>query len=565
MKYIVYLLLFSIQCLGIPAILSNNAIHHPIQANNGMVASQEAIATNVGIDILKEGGNAIDAAVAVGFTLAVTLPQAGNLGGGGFMMIYIASENRTIALDFRETAPSMASKNMFLDKDNNVDTIKSRFTLLASGVPGTVHGLMHALDNYGTLPRKKVIYPAYNLATKGFPASPHLHKSLKLAKPRLSKQPYTRSIFYKNNNVPKINSLLKQPDLAKSLIEIIRNGSNGFYTGKIAKLIHTFMENNNGLITRSDLKKYRSIERTPVKTNYKKHEIYSMPPPSSGGITMAQILNTISPYPLKEWGHNSAKSIHIMSQAMSLAYADRSEWLGDSDFVSIPQKTLLSQPYTNSRQFKINENFHTPSFEIKPGKINNESNETTHYCIVDKWGNAVSVTTTLNFSYGSGIAVPGTGILLNNEMDDFSAKPGAPNAYGLIGNEKNSIEPNKRMLSSMSPTIVIKDNKFYLATGSPGGSRIITTVVQILSNVIDHNMNIAEATHAPRFHHQWQPDELRIEQFGFSKDTINKLKSMNHTIVTKMAMGSTQSIMKVNNTLYGASDPRKPSALTVGY
>ena len=290
-----------------------------------------------------------------------------------------------------------------------------------------------------------------------------------------------------------------------------------------------------------------------------------MPLPSSGGITMAQILRTISPYPLEEWGHNSAKSIHIMSEAMSLAYADRAKWLGDSDFVSVPQKTLLSQPYIDSRQYTINDQYHTPSTTIRHGNIVNESSETTHYSIVDKWGNAVSVTTTLNFSYGSGIAIPKTGILLNNEMDDFSAKPGVPNAYGLIGNEKNAIEPNKRMLSSMSPTIVIKDNQFYLATGSPGGSRIITTVVQILSNVIDHKMNIAEATHAPRFHHQWQPDELRIEQFGFSNDTIAMLKKMNHTVVTKQAMGSTQSIMKIKNTLYGSSDPRKPSALTIGY
>ena len=356
---------------------------------------------------------------------------------------------------------------------------------------------------------------------------------------------------------------LIQRDLA-TLKRISKRGIPGFYAGKTADALASFMAKNNGLITKDDLINYASKERIPIHVEYHGHDIYSMPLPSSGGIIMAQLLKLIEPYPLTEWGHNSAATMHVLSEAMALVYADRAQWLGDEDMVSVPTNELLSKSYIRNRRKKIRHRQHNPSINIQPGSPI-ESDETTHYSVVDQWGNAVSVTTTLNFSYGSGIGVPGTGILLNNEMDDFSAKPGVPNAYGLIGNEKNAIAPNKRMLSSMTPTIVLKNQELFLVTGSPGGSRIITTVAQIISNVIDHNMTIAEATHAPRFHHQWWPDELRIEATGFSTDTLTLLQAMGHRISPKRAMGATQSIMKVNGHWHGASDPRSPSGLTLGY
>ena len=557
------LLTYSVICFAQP-IQSNMAIHHPVEAQHGMVSTQEALASKVGLTVLKNGGNAIDAAVAIGFTLAVTLPQAGNLGGGGFMMIHLATQNRTIAIDFRETAPKKATTTMFIDENGDVDTNLSRFSILASGTPGSVNGLLTALENYGTQSRSAVLTPAYNLAKRGFTVSSYLHHSLKKAQKHLSKQDYAANIFYPNGQVPKIGSKLKQSDLANTLKSIIRLGKRGFYDGPVATKIVSFMKKNNGLIRASDLKNYQSIERIPIHGTYHGYDIYSMPPPSSGGVILLQILKLIEPYPLKKWGHNSAKSMHIMSEAMSLAYADRAEWLGDSDFVAVPTKNLLAAPYIRKRRKLMSHKRHKPSVGVTFGSPI-ESTETTHFSVVDQWGNAVSVTTTLNFSYGSGLAIPGTGVLLNNEMDDFSAKPGVPNAYGLLGNEKNKIEPNKRMLSSMTPTIVLKNGHTFLVTGSPGGSRIITTVAQVISNVIDHNMNIAEATHAPRFHHQWYPDHIRIEHNGFSIDTIKLLTKKHHKIVTKQAMGGTQSIIKINNKLFGSSDSRKPSGLTIGY
>jgi len=547
-----------------PPIFSTTPIHHPVTSTNGMVATQEALATRVGIDILKQGGNAIDAAVAIGFALAVTYPQAGNLGGGGFMMIHLASSNTTIALDFRETAPAKAHRDLFLDNNNNVDHQKARFSVLSSGVPGSVHGLLTALNKYGTMPRKHVMAPAIAFAKKGIIVSQHLSKSLKKAQSRLSNDPTMGPIFYPNKQAPFAGDKLVQRDLASTLKRISKKGISGFYAGQTATAIGSFMAKNNGLITSDDLINYTSKERPPIHIEYHGHDIYSMPLPSSGGIVMAQLLKLIEPYPLTEWGHNSAATMHVLSEAMALAYADRAQWLGDDDHVNVPKKQLLSPNYIQKRRRTINRKQHTPSEGITHGTPY-ESDETTHYSVVDQWGNAVSVTTTLNFSYGSGIGVPGTGILLNNEMDDFSAKPGVPNAYGLIGNKRNAIAPKKRMLSSMTPTIVFKDNDVFLVTGSPGGSRIITTVAQIISNVIDHDMNIAQATHAPRFHHQWLPDELRIEQFGLSPDTQQLLEKMGHKIVTKQTMGSTQSIIKRNNQLYGSSDPRTPTAKTLGY
>jgi gamma-glutamyltranspeptidase/glutathione hydrolase len=529
-----------------------------------MVATQEPLASHVGLRILKQGGNAIDAAVAIGFALAVTYPQAGNLGGGGFMMIHLANTNQPIALDFRETAPANAQRDLFLDNNSNVDQQKARFSVLSSGVPGTVHGLLTALNQYGTMTRKEVLAPAIALAKHGFVISPHLSDSLKNSHSRLINDPTMAPIFFPKGLPPSAGERLIQSDMAKTLTRISKNGIPGFYQGKTANAIVTFMNNHNGLISHTDLTRYASVIRPPIHVRYHDHDIFSMPLPSSGGIVMSQILKLIEPYPIRKWGPNSAGTMHTISEAMSLAYADRAEWLGDSDFVAVPTKNLLNARYISARRQQINPNKHTPSQYVAHG-MPIESNETTHYSVVDVWGNAVSVTTTLNFSYGSGIGVPGTGMLLNNQMDDFSAKPGVPNAYGLIGNEKNAIAPHKRMLSSMTPTIILKNQELYLVTGSPGGSRIITTVTQIISNVIDHNMTIAEATHAPRFHHQWWPDELRIESRGFSADTLEKLKAMGHTIHVKRAMGATQSIMKKNGQLLGASDPRSPSGLTLGY
>ncbi len=566
MKYVYKLICFIIisqQLYGSP-IFSHSAIHHPVIGENGMVSTQEKHATQIGIDILKNGGNAIDAAVGVGFALAVTLPQAGNLGGGGFMLIYIASENRQIALDFREMAPEKASRDMFLNDDGNVIKEKSRFSIYSVGVPGSVDGLLYALDKFGTMPQKTIIKPSIKLAKNGIKVSNELAESLKNAKKRLIKDPYLFSIFYPNESTPKVGSKLIQKDLAKSLSLISKNGRGAFYNGKIGKNLIKLMKIRNGLITKSDLNNYQTKVRTPITGKYRNHTIVSMPPPSSGGVTLIQLLKLIEPYPIKKWGHNSSKTIHVMAEAMQLVYADRAHWLGDEDFSYIPKNEMLRSSYIDTHRKKISLKKHRASEKTTHG-IPYESNETTHYSIIDKWGNAVSVTTTLNFSYGSSIGIPGTGIILNNQMDDFSSKPGVPNAYGLIGSKRNQIDPKKRMLSSMTPTFVFRNNKLFLVTGSPGGSRIITTVAQIISNTIDHNLNIAEATHAARFHHQWLPDELRLEKTGFSKDTIKELKLKGHNVVFKRAMGSTQSIIKNRNILYGSSDPRKPSALTLGY
>ncbi|MBD97231.1 gamma-glutamyltransferase [bacterium] len=561
-NYVIGFMGLTAPLMGTP-ILSNMAIHHPVIGTHGMVVSQEARATGIGIDVLNAGGNAIDAAIAVGFALAVTHPQAGNLGGGGFMMIHIASENKTIALDFRETAPAAAHADLFLNSDGTVNTHRARFSTQSSGVPGSVHGLLTALDHYGTLPRKRIIAPAIRLAKGGFSVSHALAVSLKQARPRLEQDAYTSAIFYPNDRALKPGDRLSQAALAQTLSRISKYGIAGFYSGKTAQAIDTFMKNTNGLITLADLRNYQSVVREPLHIQYRGQNIYTMPLPSSGGLIMAQILKLIEPFPLKTWGANSAKTIHAMAEAMQLAYADRAEWLGDSDFVRVPVQQLLSESYLNRRRKHINLNQHTPSVSTKFGQPY-DSDETTHYSVMDQWGNAVSVTTTLNFSYGSGISIPGTGVLLNNEMDDFSAKPGEPNAYGLLGNAQNAIAPHKRMLSSMTPTLVLNDTGGVLVTGSPGGSRIISTVTQIISNVIDHGMTLAQASAAGRFHHQGWPDELRIEPHSLSPDTQAILRRMGHTVVTRPVMGSTQSIMKQEGVLYGVSDTRTPGGQALG-
>ncbi|KAE9525318.1 gamma-glutamyltransferase [Testudinibacter aquarius] len=540
-------------------------IFHPIYAKNGMVATEQALATQVGLDILKQGGNAVDAAVAVGFALAVVLPNAGNIGGGGFMVVYDARTKQSVALDFREMAPLKATRDMYLDQDGKVVDGKSLFTHFAVGVPGTVAGMEHALKKWGTMSLAQVIAPSIELADKGFVVSETLGKTLETEKANLAKWQDSKKIFFKNDEPFTVGDLLVQKDLAKSLQLIAQQGGKAFYEGEITQKIVAEMEKHGGLITLEDMKNYRAVERKPIEGEYRGYKIVTMPPPSSGGIHLVQILNILERYPLQEFGQNSAKAIRHYAEAMKLAYADRSEYLGDPDFVQIPVTGLTSKKYADELATTITADTIRPSSQIKPGKPHPyESDQTTHYSIMDKEGNAVAVTYTLNLNFGSGIVAEGTGILLNNEMDDFSAKPGVPNAFGLIGGDANAVAAKKRPLSSMTPTIVMKDGKPWLVTGSPGGARIITTVLQSIVNTIDYGMNPAEAIMVPRVHHQWLPDEIRIEE-GISTDTINILQQEGYKVVPKATMGKVQIIQAREDGFYGASDPRNPDGLTLGY
>lgn len=540
---------------------------HPVKAQHGMVASVDAMATNVGVDILRQGGNAVDAAVAVGFALAVTHPQAGNLGGGGFMLLRTAS-GRTTAIDFREMAPGHASRDMFLDKQGNADSKLSLTSHLASGTPGTVAGFALAAQKYGTLPLSTLLAPAIKLARDGIVVNDALADDLKTyGKEVLITHANSKAIFYKPDGTPwQKGDRLVQKNLARSLTLIAQQGPDAFYKGNIADEIAGEMAQHGGLINKADLAAYRAVERKPVSGTYRGYEVFSMPPPSSGGIHIVQILNILENFDLAKMGFGSADAMQVMAEAEKYAYADRSEYLGDPDFVRVPWQALTSKAYAKSLAQQIDVAKARPSSEIKPGKLAPyESNQTTHFSVVDKNGNAVAVTYTLNTYFGSGIVAGNSGILMNNEMDDFSAKPGTPNVYGLVGGEANAVQPAKRPLSSMSPTIVAKEGKTWLVTGSPGGSRIITTVLQIVVNSIDFGMNVAEATNAPRFHHQWLPDQLRVEK-GFSPDTLRLLENKGQHVKVLPAMGSTQSIMiGPDGTLYGASDPRSVDDLSAGY
>ncbi len=549
------------------AILSGQRAQ-PVAAENAMVVTSHKLATQVAYEILKTGGNAIDAAVAAGFALAVTQPRSGNIGGGGFMLYSSTDSAEVTAIDYREKAPARAYEKMFLDDKGEVNKNLSRFSHLSAGVPGTVAGFILALEKYGTLSLAEILAPAIKLASNGFVLPTRFVNGIKSRQETLQKWPASKLKFFKQDgSFYKAGDIFKQPDLAKTLQRIAKNGRLGFYQGETARLIVDEMQQHGGLITLQDLKNYHAVIRKPIHADYRGFDIYSMSPPSSGGTHIIQILNMLESYPIGQYGHNSAKTIHLMSEAMRRAYADRATYLGDSDFIKIPLAGLTSKKYAKALIKNIKNNKATPSVEISaglPGAY--ESNQTTHFSIVDKFGNAVSNTYTLNFSYGSGIVVAGTGFLLNNEMDDFSAKPGVANAYGLLGGQANKIEPNKRMLSSMSPTIVKQNGQNFLVTGSPGGSRIISTTLQVIMNVIDHKMNIQSAINAPRIHHQWLPDEIRIEQ-GISLDTIRLLEDMGHKVVQKPAMGGSQSILidSKNNKLYGAADPRQSTAMALGF
>ena len=549
-----------------PSIFSQMATAQPVWAKHGMVASQEALASRTGIEILKQGGNAVDAAVAVAFSLAVTLPRAGNIGGGGFMLVHLAKENKTIAIDYREMAPSKAKKDIFLDENGDAVTKLSREHGLAVGVPGTVMGMSLALEKYGTMTMAQVTAPAIKMAQEGISVTPDLAVSLAGLKRRMSQWPSTAAIFYKADGSDyQVDDILKQPELAHSLQLIAEKGTKGFYEGETAEKLVKAVQDAGGIMTLADLQHYKAVEREPVRGQYRGYEVVSMPPPSSGGVHIIEMLNVLQQFPIDQFGHNTAQTIHVMAETMKHAYADRSEYLGDPDFYKVPVKQLTNKDYAQKIASQIALNKTTPSTEIKPGNLAPyESDQTTHFSVVDKWGNAVSNTYTLNFSYGSGLVAKGTGILLNNEMDDFSAKPGTPNGYGLVGGDANAVEGNKRPLSSMSPTIVMKDGKPFLVTGSPGGSRIITTTLQIIMNVIDHGLNIAEASNAARVHHQWLPDELRVET-SLNRDTISLLEAKGHKVKVQSAMGSTQSIMVTDQGIFGASDPRHSGSEAVGY
>jgi gamma-glutamyltranspeptidase / glutathione hydrolase len=563
-------LLFTAPCAAQTAapVISDFAIARPVVARHGMVVSQEAAASRVGVDILKRGGNAVDAAVAVGLALAVTLPRAGNLGGGGFMLIHLAEGDRNIAIDYRETAPALTTKDVFLDANGEADPFKSRFSGLAIGVPGTVAGLELAWRKYGSgrFAFADLVAPAVALARQGLTYDDDLADSLPLAAPMIARHAAAARIYLKPDlNLPAIGDPIALDDLAATLATIAEKGPAGFYDGAVAQKIVASVQAAGGRMSLDDLKNYRAVEREPVTGTYRGHTLVSMPPPSSGGVHIIEIANILEGYPLGEQGLNSAAAIHEMAEAEKLAYADRSRYLGDPDFLRIPVKGLTSKAYAAHLRESLSPDRARPASEIAPGAPDRyESDQTTHFSIVDEAGDAVSNTYTLNFSYGCGLVADGTGVLLNNELDDFAAKPGAANAYGLIGDEANAPGPNKRPLSSMSPTMVFRDGELELVTGSPGGSRIITTVLQIILNVIDHGLNVAEAEDAPRVHDQWQPDELRVER-GISPDTIRLLEAMGHRIVVRESMGSANTIARKDGWLTGASDPRQRGTLALGY
>ena len=572
---------FRLSCMSLAAIIAGSIISlsqiasaaailegqrmHPVQGTEGMVVTSHFLATQSAQEVLKKGGNAIDAATTAAFSLAVTQPRSGNIGGGGFMLISSEQKDEVVAIDYREKAPGGATVDMFLDKDGNADSEVSRYSHLAAGVPGTVAGLAMALEQYGTISLPEAMAPAIKLAEEGFVVTPRFSEGLKNKEKMLKKWDSSKKIFYKaDGSYYEPGDLFIQKDLAATLKRISQNGIKEFYEGKTAELLVAEMAKHGGLITMDDMKNYSPVLRTPVHGNYRGYDIYSMSPPSSGGAHVVQILNILEGFPISEYGHNSTQTIHLMAEAMKRAYADRSFYLGDEDFITVPLKGLTSKKYAASLREGIDTKKATPSSTIAPGKpLPYESNETTHFSIVDTFGNGVSNTYTINFSYGSGIVVEGAGFLLNNEMDDFSAKPGVPNAYGLIGGEANKIEPDKRMLSSMSPTIVKQEGKNFLVTGSPGGSRIITTTLQVIMNVIDHGLNIQSSVSAPRIHHQWLPDQLRIEE-GLSPDTIRGLQDMGHEVIQKSAMGAIQSIMVKDGVMYGGADPRRSTALAAG-
>jgi gamma-glutamyltranspeptidase/glutathione hydrolase len=526
----------------------------PVRARRAMVVTRETHATRAGLEILRAGGNAVDAAVGVGFALAVTHPAAGNLGGGGFMLVRLA-DGTTNFIDFRERAPAAAARDMYLDTAGN-QTRDSRVGYLAAGVPGTVRGLELAWKKYGRIKWPELVLPAIELARKGFPASWDLAQSLRSHADLFNRFPESRRIFLKEGVYYKPGELFVQPDLARTLERIRKSGSAGFYEGETARLIAADMRANGGLITEQDLKEYEAVERKPLTGAYGGHTIITAPPPSSGGPGILQMMGMLERSGYEKSGAGSADTLHYLAETMRRFFADRSKYFGDPDFVRLPLRTLLSPDYIRARRESIDPRRATPSSVLGPGDVSAaESAETTHYSIVDEQGNAVGVTYTLNGGYGSGVTAKGAGVLLNNEMDDFAAKPGQPNLFGLVQGEANAVQPRKRPLSSMTPTIVLKDGRLYMVLGSPGGPTIMNTVLQVFLNVVDFGMNIQNATNWPRIHHQWLPDEIRLER-GISPDTIALLEQRGHTVASAGSIGDMAAILYDGEWLQGAADPR---------
>ncbi|MDA8925492.1 gamma-glutamyltransferase [Gammaproteobacteria bacterium] len=562
MKFFLSTLLI-LSCAIESKIFNSQAIVHPEIGANGMVVTQHYLATDVGHAILQKGGNAYDASIAVAFALAVVLPRAGNIGGGGFMLMHDGVTNKNYSIDYREIAPAKATKDMYLNTDGSVDRKRSTQGALAIGVPGTVYGMWEVHQKFGSLPWKELIKPAIDLASNGFKVSPFMADALNGRYKKLGQFKNFKKIFYAEYPVI-MNSRLVQPELARTLKIIATKGVAGFYEGEIATLIADYMKKNNGLITKSDLANYRPVWREPIQGSYRDFQILTMPPPSSGGIHIIQMLNILEHYDLVSMGHNSPRYAALLTEVMKYAYADRSKYLGDPDFFDVPVNQLISKAYAKNIHQLITLDKITPSADILPGNaLPHESLDTTHFSVADKDGNVVSNTYTLNSGFGSGVVINGTGVLMNNEMDDFVSSPGVPNQFGLVGGEANKIEPFKRPLSSMTPTIVFHGSKPIIATGSPGGSRIITAVLQFLLNTLDFKMEISDATVVPRIHHQWKPDVLMLEK-GFDIQHIESIKGFNQKVYISGPGTSLESLEIKNNLFYGFGDTRRPDSKAKG-
>jgi len=550
-KYFILLLLsFSV--------FAQNTQKPLIEGKQGMVVSTHPAASEIGLAILKKGGNAIDAAVAVNFALAVCHPSAGNIGGGGFL-VYRDKSGNVKALDYREKAPSAASRDMYLDANGNIIPGKSMTGIFSVGVPGTVAGMQEMHDKLGHLPWSELLKPAVDLANKGLLLTEKEARGLNRQRTEFLKEnPGKTYLLSADGKEWKQGDLLIQTDLAATLERIMTKKANGFYKGKTARYIVKEMQAQNGLISKKDLKNYQAVWRTPIKSKYKNYQIIGMPPPSSGGVALAQLLQMVAPYSLNKWGPSSDSTIQVMVEAERRVYADRSKWLGDPDFVKVPVNELIDPAYNSNRMSSLNFAQATPSSSIQAGTFPGyESPETTHYSIVDGEGNAVSITTTLNNSYGSKVFVGGAGFLLNDEMDDFSAKAGSPNLYGLIGSKANEIQPNKRMLSSMTPTIVEENGQLKMVVGTPGGSTIITSVFQVVLNTLEMGMNMQQAVEYPRFHHQWLPEKITAEPKRFSEEQQIRLQSKRYTFSPVSAIGLVEGILVLpNGNLQGGADSR---------
>ncbi|HWF89939.1 MAG TPA: gamma-glutamyltransferase [Pyrinomonadaceae bacterium] len=563
-KVLVFLLVIT---LNVPVSIARE----PVRARHGMVASTNQVASQVGVEIMKRGGNAVDAAIAIAFALAVTHPAAGNLAGGGFMMIRL-KDGRTTAIDYREMAPGAAHRDVYLDKNGNLIEGEggSLVGYRAAGVPGTVRGMELALKKYGSgkLTWAQLLEPARQLAGRGFVVTHELAGSLYGNREYLEKYAETKRIYLKDGKFYQEGELFRQPELAATFARLQRFGPNEFYQGETARLIVADMKRNNGLMTMEDLRGYVAKERAPVRGNYRGYEIISMPPPSSGGAVLIQMLNILEGFDLQKLEANSSDRYHLMAEAMRRAFADRAEYMGDSDFVKVPVAGLIDKAYAATLRATITERAST-SAEVRAGRpAGYESDETTHFTVVDADGNAVANTYTLNNSYGSAAVAKGTGLLLNDEMDDFAAKPGTPNLYGLIQGERNAVAPKKRPLSAMTPTIVLrKDGSLWFTIGSPGGPTIINTVLCVITDVIDYDMNIQQAIDFPRIHHQWLPDELVGEPFGLSGDTQKALEARGHKLAKLRYLGDAEGIMIEEKTgiRLGATDPRRSDGAAIGY